>query len=154
MRSFIRSNNLPLSLIGSSYDGVAVSDVIFSGRTAAEELLGSVWWSCSTVEADIMLGAVSTENVSHRVLFNVTNPGSIYPSAHYSSRCSQHTVWATLKLNLEREHWSLQVLKGTLWPVMLQGAHDYAVWMYQGQNPQHSLCSPAHSKTPEALWLK
>ncbi|KAF3691432.1 Protoporphyrinogen oxidase [Channa argus] len=41
MRSFIRKNNLPLSLIGSSYDGVSVSDVIFSGRTAVEELLGS-----------------------------------------------------------------------------------------------------------------
>ncbi|KAK2815428.1 hypothetical protein Q5P01_025895 [Channa striata] len=40
MRSFIRKNNLPLSLIGSSYDGVSVSDVIFSGRTAVEELLG------------------------------------------------------------------------------------------------------------------
>lgn len=40
MRSFIRKNNLSLSLIGSSYDGVSVNDVIFSGRTAAEELLG------------------------------------------------------------------------------------------------------------------
>ncbi|XP_054477472.1 protoporphyrinogen oxidase [Anoplopoma fimbria] len=42
MRSFIRENNLPLSLIGSSYDGVSVNDVIFSGRTAAEQLLGTV----------------------------------------------------------------------------------------------------------------
>uniref|UniRef100_UPI0037E9B97B protoporphyrinogen oxidase n=1 Tax=Semicossyphus pulcher TaxID=241346 RepID=UPI0037E9B97B len=42
MRSFIKNNNLPLSLIGSSYDGVSVNDVIFSGRTAAEELLGAV----------------------------------------------------------------------------------------------------------------
>lgn len=41
MRSFIRENNLSLSLIGSSYDGVAVNDVIFSGRTAVEELLGA-----------------------------------------------------------------------------------------------------------------
>ncbi|XP_008296953.1 protoporphyrinogen oxidase [Stegastes partitus] len=41
MRSFIRENNLPLSLTGSSYDGVSVNDVIFSGRTAVEELLGT-----------------------------------------------------------------------------------------------------------------
>lgn len=41
MRSFIKKENLPLSLIGSSYDGVSVNDVIFSGRTAAEELLGA-----------------------------------------------------------------------------------------------------------------
>ncbi|KAM8871087.1 protoporphyrinogen oxidase isoform 1-T2 [Spinachia spinachia] len=42
MRRFIRDKSLSLSLIGSSYDGVSVNDVIFSGRTAAEELLGSV----------------------------------------------------------------------------------------------------------------
>ncbi|KAL6108729.1 ppox [Pungitius sinensis] len=42
MRSFIRDKSLSLSLIGSSYDGVSVNDVIFSGRTAAQELLGSV----------------------------------------------------------------------------------------------------------------
>ncbi|KAK7886688.1 hypothetical protein WMY93_026309 [Mugilogobius chulae] len=30
---------LPLSLVGSSYDGVSVNDVIFSGRTAVDELL-------------------------------------------------------------------------------------------------------------------
>uniref|UniRef100_A0A3Q3MQL4 Protoporphyrinogen oxidase n=1 Tax=Labrus bergylta TaxID=56723 RepID=A0A3Q3MQL4_9LABR len=42
IRSFIKKNNLPLSLIGSSYDGVSVNDVIFGGRNAAEELLGSV----------------------------------------------------------------------------------------------------------------
>ncbi|XP_071325642.1 protoporphyrinogen oxidase isoform X3 [Trachinotus anak] len=41
MRSFIKKNNLSLSLIGSSYDGVSVNDVIFSGRTAVEELLGT-----------------------------------------------------------------------------------------------------------------
>lgn len=41
MRSFIRKNNLSLSLIGSSYDGVSVNDVIFNGRTAVEELLGT-----------------------------------------------------------------------------------------------------------------
>ncbi|XP_059194622.1 protoporphyrinogen oxidase [Centropristis striata] len=41
MRGFIRENNLSLSLIGSSYDGVSVNDVIFSGRTSAEELLGT-----------------------------------------------------------------------------------------------------------------
>uniref|UniRef100_A0A3Q3VYM4 Protoporphyrinogen oxidase n=1 Tax=Mola mola TaxID=94237 RepID=A0A3Q3VYM4_MOLML len=41
MRSFIKKNNLPLSLIGSSYEGVSVNDVVFSGRTAVEELLGT-----------------------------------------------------------------------------------------------------------------
>ncbi|TMS11225.1 Protoporphyrinogen oxidase [Larimichthys crocea] len=41
MRSFIRKNNLSLSLIGSSYDGVSVNDVIFIGRKAVEELLGT-----------------------------------------------------------------------------------------------------------------
>lgn len=41
MRSFIRKENLALSLIGSSYDGVSVNDVIYGGRTAAEELLGA-----------------------------------------------------------------------------------------------------------------
>uniref|UniRef100_A0A665T458 Protoporphyrinogen oxidase n=1 Tax=Echeneis naucrates TaxID=173247 RepID=A0A665T458_ECHNA len=40
MRTFIKKKNLSLSLIGSSYDGVSVNDVIFSGRTAVEELLG------------------------------------------------------------------------------------------------------------------
>uniref|UniRef100_A0AAV2MFM6 Protoporphyrinogen oxidase n=1 Tax=Knipowitschia caucasica TaxID=637954 RepID=A0AAV2MFM6_KNICA len=39
MRSWIRDADLPLSLVGSSYDGVSVNDVIFSGRTAAESLL-------------------------------------------------------------------------------------------------------------------
>uniref|UniRef100_A0A673XA59 Protoporphyrinogen oxidase n=1 Tax=Salmo trutta TaxID=8032 RepID=A0A673XA59_SALTR len=38
MRQYIRDHNLPLSLAGSSYDGVSVNDVIFSGRTAAEGL--------------------------------------------------------------------------------------------------------------------
>uniref|UniRef100_A0A3B3X0R2 Amine oxidase domain-containing protein n=1 Tax=Poecilia mexicana TaxID=48701 RepID=A0A3B3X0R2_9TELE len=38
--SFIKNNNLLLSLIGSAYDGVSVNDVIFSGRTAVAELLG------------------------------------------------------------------------------------------------------------------
>lgn len=41
IRSFIRKKNLSLSLTGSSYDGVSVNDVIFSGRTAVEELLGT-----------------------------------------------------------------------------------------------------------------
>ncbi|KAM3872639.1 protoporphyrinogen oxidase [Diretmus argenteus] len=39
MRSYIRKKLLPLSLAGSSYDGVSVNDVIFSGRRAVEELL-------------------------------------------------------------------------------------------------------------------
>ncbi|XP_051263284.1 protoporphyrinogen oxidase isoform X2 [Dicentrarchus labrax] len=41
MRSFIRQNNLSLSLVGSSYDGVSVNDVIFNGQTAVSELLGT-----------------------------------------------------------------------------------------------------------------
>lgn len=41
MRSFIKENNLSLSLIGSSFDGVSVNDVIFSARTAVDELLGA-----------------------------------------------------------------------------------------------------------------
>ncbi|KAM4632946.1 protoporphyrinogen oxidase isoform 2-T2 [Polymixia lowei] len=39
MRSYIRKMLLPLSLAGSSYDGVSVNDVIFSGRTAVDGLL-------------------------------------------------------------------------------------------------------------------
>ncbi|XP_076594182.1 protoporphyrinogen oxidase isoform X1 [Chaetodon auriga] len=42
MRSFIKKNSLSLSLIGSSYDGVSVNEVIFSGRTAVEELSATV----------------------------------------------------------------------------------------------------------------
>nr|XP_046172199.1 protoporphyrinogen oxidase [Oncorhynchus gorbuscha] len=42
MRQYIRDHNLPLSLAGSSYDGVSVNDVIFSGRMAAEGLVGKV----------------------------------------------------------------------------------------------------------------
>ncbi|XP_056141895.1 protoporphyrinogen oxidase isoform X3 [Lampris incognitus] len=38
MRSYIRQRLLPLSLAGSSYDGVSVNDVIFSGRSAVEGL--------------------------------------------------------------------------------------------------------------------
>ncbi|KAI4811941.1 hypothetical protein KUCAC02_014803 [Chaenocephalus aceratus] len=41
MRHLIKENNLSLSLIGCSYDGVSVNDVIFSGRTAVEELIGA-----------------------------------------------------------------------------------------------------------------
>lgn len=40
MRAFISSSSLPLSLTGSSYDGVSVNDVIFNGRRAVERLLG------------------------------------------------------------------------------------------------------------------
>ncbi|KAK6326543.1 hypothetical protein J4Q44_G00021880 [Coregonus suidteri] len=42
MRQYIKDHNLTLSLAGSSYDGVSVNDVIFSGRTAAEGLVGKV----------------------------------------------------------------------------------------------------------------
>ncbi|TRY99126.1 hypothetical protein DNTS_028332, partial [Danionella cerebrum] len=40
MRQYISKHNLPLTLAGASYDGVSVNDVIFSGRTAAEGLVG------------------------------------------------------------------------------------------------------------------
>jgi len=42
MRQYISNHNLPLTLAGASYDGVSVNDVIFSGRTAAEDLVGKV----------------------------------------------------------------------------------------------------------------
>ncbi|XP_026861197.2 protoporphyrinogen oxidase isoform X1 [Electrophorus electricus] len=40
MRRYISDHGLPLTLTGASYDGVSVSDVIFSGRVAAECLTG------------------------------------------------------------------------------------------------------------------
>lgn len=40
MRKYLQEKTLPLTLAGSSYDGVSVNDVIFSGRTAAERLVG------------------------------------------------------------------------------------------------------------------
>ncbi|KAA0702801.1 Protoporphyrinogen oxidase [Triplophysa tibetana] len=42
MRQYISKNNLPLTLAGASYDGVSVNDVIFSGQTAAEGLVGKI----------------------------------------------------------------------------------------------------------------
>ncbi|XP_030637492.1 protoporphyrinogen oxidase [Chanos chanos] len=42
MRQFISDHNMPLTLAGASYDGVSVNDVIFSGRTAAEGLVGKI----------------------------------------------------------------------------------------------------------------
>ncbi|XP_052000173.1 protoporphyrinogen oxidase [Xyrauchen texanus] len=42
MRQYISNHNLPLTLVGASYDGVSVNDVIFSGRTAAEGLVGKI----------------------------------------------------------------------------------------------------------------
>ncbi|XP_061571486.1 protoporphyrinogen oxidase-like isoform X1 [Cololabis saira] len=41
MRRFIRDNSLSLSLVGSSFDGVSVNDVIFAGRSAVETLAGT-----------------------------------------------------------------------------------------------------------------
>ncbi|XP_076869365.1 protoporphyrinogen oxidase [Brachyhypopomus gauderio] len=41
MRRYISDHRLPLSLTGASYDGVSVSDVIFSGRVAAQNLTGT-----------------------------------------------------------------------------------------------------------------
>ncbi|XP_066533940.1 protoporphyrinogen oxidase [Hoplias malabaricus] len=42
IRGYISDASLPLTLTGASYDGVSVSDVIFSGRQAAERLVGKV----------------------------------------------------------------------------------------------------------------
>lgn len=50
MRNFLKKENLPLSLIGASYDGVSVNDVIYSGRTAAEELLGAELWRTRVIQ--------------------------------------------------------------------------------------------------------
>ncbi|KAM8846466.1 protoporphyrinogen oxidase [Synchiropus picturatus] len=41
MWHFIKEKNLPLTLIGASYAGVSVNDVIFSARTGVEKLLGT-----------------------------------------------------------------------------------------------------------------
>lgn len=43
MRQYISNHNLPLTLAGASYDGVSINDVIFSGQTAAEGLVGKTW---------------------------------------------------------------------------------------------------------------
>lgn len=37
IRQYIKSNNLPISLIGSSYDGVGINDVIYSAKSQVEE---------------------------------------------------------------------------------------------------------------------
>lgn len=42
MRQYISDHALPLTLAGASFDGVSVNDVIFSGRTAAEGLVGKI----------------------------------------------------------------------------------------------------------------
>ncbi|XP_010883387.2 protoporphyrinogen oxidase [Esox lucius] len=42
MRKYIKDHNLPLTLVGASYEGVSVNDVIFSGRVAAEGLVGKI----------------------------------------------------------------------------------------------------------------
>ncbi|MCJ8745357.1 hypothetical protein PDJAM_G00129460 [Pangasius djambal] len=42
MRRYISDHALPLTLTGASFDGVSVNDVIFSGRTAAEGLVGKI----------------------------------------------------------------------------------------------------------------
>ncbi|KAI5092536.1 protoporphyrinogen oxidase, partial [Silurus meridionalis] len=42
MRQYIRDHSLPLTLAGASFDGVSVNDVIFSGRRAAEGIVGKI----------------------------------------------------------------------------------------------------------------
>ncbi|KAK6469910.1 protoporphyrinogen oxidase-like isoform X1 [Huso huso] len=41
IRQYLGQHSLPLSLVGSSYQGVSVNDVIFSSKTAVERLLGN-----------------------------------------------------------------------------------------------------------------
>lgn len=40
MRSFLEERQLALSLIGSSYEGVSVNDVIYNAGTVVDALLG------------------------------------------------------------------------------------------------------------------
>ncbi|XP_041081776.1 protoporphyrinogen oxidase isoform X3 [Polyodon spathula] len=40
IRQYLRQHSLPLSLVGSSYQGVSVNDVIFSSKRTVERLLG------------------------------------------------------------------------------------------------------------------
>ncbi|KAM3956755.1 protoporphyrinogen oxidase [Aphomia sociella] len=37
IRQYIQNNNLPISLVGSSYDGVGINDVVYSAKTQVEE---------------------------------------------------------------------------------------------------------------------
>ncbi|KAJ9600130.1 hypothetical protein L9F63_009540 [Diploptera punctata] len=39
IKAYIKRHNLPLSLIGASYDGISVNDVIFSARTAVNDII-------------------------------------------------------------------------------------------------------------------
>ena len=39
MTSYIEDQNLPLTLIGASYKGVSVNDVIYNSRLAAQRLV-------------------------------------------------------------------------------------------------------------------
>ncbi|XP_072572666.1 protoporphyrinogen oxidase isoform X1 [Paramormyrops kingsleyae] len=42
IRNYISHHGLPLTVAGASYDGVSVNDVIFSGKKAAENLVGNI----------------------------------------------------------------------------------------------------------------
>nr|CAD7407207.1 unnamed protein product [Timema cristinae] len=41
IKSYLRKHNLPLSVVGASYDGVGINDVILSARRAVEKLQGT-----------------------------------------------------------------------------------------------------------------
>nr|CAD7205172.1 unnamed protein product [Timema douglasi] len=41
IKSYLRKHNLPLSVVGASYDGVGINDVILSARRAVEKLRGT-----------------------------------------------------------------------------------------------------------------
>lgn len=42
IKAYVNEHNLPLSLVGASYDGVGVNDVILSARTAVENLMKNI----------------------------------------------------------------------------------------------------------------
>jgi oxygen-dependent protoporphyrinogen oxidase len=42
IKAYVNNNNLPLSLVGASYDGLSVNDVILSARTAVENLIKNI----------------------------------------------------------------------------------------------------------------
>ena len=41
MRSLIESENLPISLVGSAYDGVGINDAIVSAKKGVNSLMGT-----------------------------------------------------------------------------------------------------------------
>lgn len=42
IKAYVNNHNLPLSLVGASYDGVGINDVILSARTAVENMIKDI----------------------------------------------------------------------------------------------------------------